>query len=63
MVTTHDLALTQIPDKMLEPAQNFHFEDSFEDGQLKFDYRLHPEIVRTSNALRLIKLVGLEIQD
>ena len=63
MVTTHDLALTEIPDKMLEPAQNFHFEDRFEDGELKFDYRLHPGIVRTSNALKLMQLVGLEMRD
>jgi hypothetical protein len=63
MVTTHDLALTEIPHTMGELAQNYHFEDSIEEGELKFDYRLHPGIVRTSNALKLMQVVGLEIPD
>jgi hypothetical protein len=63
MVTTHDLALTRIPATMNEPAQNCHFEDSFQDGELKFDYRLHPGIVQTSNALKLMQIAGLEIEE
>jgi hypothetical protein len=63
MVTTHDLALTEIPHTMGELAQNYHFEDSIEEGELKFDYRLHPGIVRTSNTLKLMQVVGLEIPD
>jgi hypothetical protein len=63
MVTTHDLALTRIPATINEPAQNWHFEDSFQDGELKFDYRLHPGIVQTSNALKLMQIAGLEIEE
>jgi hypothetical protein len=63
MVTTHDLALTEIPQAIGELAQNFHFEDSIEEGELKFDYRLHPGIVRTSNALKLMQAVGLELEE
>jgi hypothetical protein len=63
MVTTHDLALTEIPQAMGEVAQNYHFEDNIEEGSLKFDYRLHPGIVRTSNALKLMHAVGLEFED
>jgi hypothetical protein len=63
MVTTHDLALTEIPQTMGEFAQNYHFEDSIEEGELKFDYRLHPGIVRTSNALTLMQAVGLKLED
>ena len=48
---------------MDELAQNCHFEDSIEDGELKFDYRLHPGIVRTSNALKLMQIAGLEIEE
>jgi DNA mismatch repair ATPase MutS len=63
MVTTHDLALTEIPQTMGELAQNYHFEDGIEEGELKFDYRLHPGIVRTSNALTLMQAVGLKLEE
>jgi hypothetical protein len=61
MVTTHDLALTQIPAIMHGAAANYHFEDAIEGGQLKFDFRLRPGIVRTTNALKLMRLVGLHL--
>ncbi len=61
LVTTHDLALTAIPETMGGAGQNWHFEDSIEDGKLKFDYRLKPGIVQTSNALKLMKAVGLRV--
>jgi DNA mismatch repair ATPase MutS len=62
-VTTHDLALTGIPETMDGVAQNCHFEDSIEDGRLKFDFRLRPGVVRTSNALKLMQAVGLEMEE
>lgn len=61
MVSTHDLALARIPETMDGAGENRHFEDSLKDGQLHFDYRLKPGIVQTSNALRLMKNVGLEV--
>jgi DNA mismatch repair ATPase MutS len=63
LVTTHDLALTGIPETMDGVAQNCHFEDSIEDGRLKFDFRLRPGVVRTSNALKLMQAVGLEMEE
>ncbi|HTX42426.1 MAG TPA: hypothetical protein VMD25_11400 [Acidobacteriaceae bacterium] len=63
MVTTHDLALTEIPASMNGVARNCHFEDSLRDGKLSFDYRLMEGVVRTSNALRLMQAVGLEVGD
>jgi DNA mismatch repair ATPase MutS len=61
MVSTHDLALTVIPETMGERAANFHFDDRFEDGQLIFDYKLKPGIVKTSNALELMRSIGLGV--
>ncbi|MGC2297348.1 MAG: mismatch repair protein [Acidobacteriaceae bacterium] len=61
LVTTHDLALTAIPETMDGAGANWHFEDSIEDGQLKFDYRLKPGVVQTSNALKLMQAVGLKV--
>ena len=62
LITTHDLALTQIPETTRGAAVNCHFEDHLEDGQLKFDYRLKPGVVRTSNALKLMQSIGLAVE-
>jgi DNA mismatch repair ATPase MutS len=40
-----------------------HFEDTFEGGEIHFDYRLKPGPVRRSNALALMRAVGLEVDD
>jgi len=61
IVSTHDLALTQIPETMGKSAANCHFEDQFADGKLAFDYKLNPGIVKTSNALELMRSIGLGV--
>jgi hypothetical protein len=61
IVSTHDLALTRIPEEMGSRAANCHFEDRFDDGQLIFDYKLKPGVVKTSNALLLMRSIGLGV--
>jgi hypothetical protein len=61
LVTTHDLALAQIAVGLGPRAANAHFEDRLEEGKLIFDYRLHPGIVETSNALELMRSIGLDV--
>lgn len=61
MVTTHDLALAHIADVLDHRGTNVHFEDHFENGQITFDYLLRPGVVQKSNALDLMRSVGLEI--
>jgi hypothetical protein len=61
LVTTHDLALTQIVELLGARAANVHFEDHFENGTITFDYRMRPGVVRKSNALALMRAVGLEV--
>lgn len=61
MITTHDLALAEIADALGPCAANFHFEDRVEDGRLRFDYRLSPGVVQTSNALQLMRSIGIKI--
>ncbi|HEY6448449.1 MAG TPA: mismatch repair protein [Acidobacteriaceae bacterium] len=63
LITTHDLALTEIPEAQNGVAVNCHFEDHLEDGKLIFDYRLKPGVVQTSNALRLMQQIGLAVGD
>jgi DNA mismatch repair ATPase MutS len=61
VISTHDLALAEIPETMGGRAANCHFEDRFEAGQLIFDYKLKPGVVKTSNALKLMRAIGLGV--
>lgn len=60
IVTTHDLALTEISGALGIALRNMHFEDQVADGKMKFDYKLRPGVVEKSNALELMRLIGLE---
>lgn len=61
LVTTHDLALAEIVAGLGSTTRNVHFEDHFEDGRMRFDYRMRPGVVQRSNALALMRAVGLEV--
>ena len=61
LITTHDLALADIVEVLGPQAANVHFEDHLDDGHMTFDYRMRPGIVRKSNAIELMRSVGLEI--
>jgi hypothetical protein len=61
LITTHDLALADIADVLGARAANVHFEDQIADGQIRFDYQLRQGVVRKSNAIELMRSVGLEI--
>jgi hypothetical protein len=61
LVTTHDLALTEIANAMAPRAANVHFEDHLEDGRISFDYIMRRGIVTKSNALELMRSVGIAL--
>ncbi len=61
LVTTHDLALTKIVDSLGASAANIHFEDHLENGKMRFDYKIHKGVVQRSNALELMRVVGLNV--
>ncbi len=61
LITTHDLALAHIVDALPGRAVNVHFADTLQNGELHFDYRLQPGVVERSNALDLMRSVGLEV--
>lgn len=61
IVTTHDLALTEITHSLGSIARNAHFQDFVEDGQMQFDYKLQEGVVAKSNALELMRLIGLKV--
>jgi DNA mismatch repair ATPase MutS len=61
IASTHDLALTEIVSDLQGRAANMHFEDQLQDGRLHFDYRLRAGVVQRSNALALMRAVGLDV--
>ena len=61
LVTTHDLALARLADDPALRAANFHFADYLKDGELRFDFRLSRGVVETTNALKLMRSIGLEV--
>jgi DNA mismatch repair ATPase MutS len=61
LVTTHDLALTEVPSRLSVPSVNMHFEDRLEGGRMIFDYRMRPGVVEHSNALALMRAIGLDV--
>ena len=61
LVTTHDLALTELVAGLGVPAQNVHFEDRIEDGKMVFDYTMRPGVVERSNAIALMRAIGIDV--
>lgn len=61
LVTTHDLSLTEIVETMDGQAVNMHFEDHVKDGQMSFDYKLRDGVVQKSNAIELMRMMGLDV--
>ena len=59
LITTHDLALAEIGKQLGNSAVNVHFEDQLENGVMRFDYKMRPGVVERSNALELMRAVGL----
>ncbi len=61
LVTTHDLALAKLAEAPELHAANVHFEDAMIDGRMHFDYRMQSGVVTRSNAIELMRAVGLEV--
>jgi MutS domain V/MutS domain III len=63
LITTHDLALTAVADRLAPRAVNVHFEDWFEGDRIQFDYLMKPGPVTRSNAIALMRAVGLDLPE
>ncbi|MDR1990062.1 MAG: hypothetical protein LBQ09_07510, partial [Acidobacteriaceae bacterium] len=61
LITTHDLALAEFVNEPDAKARNVHFEDRIEDGVMRFDYRMRDGIVTRSNAIELMRAVGIDV--
>lgn len=61
LVSTHDLALTDIGGSVEGHLRNVHFQDEFENGKMTFDYKLRDGVVTKSNGLELMRSIGLDV--
>jgi hypothetical protein len=61
IVTTHDLALTDTAQVLPGAIRNVHFQDYVEEGKMRFDHKLRGGVVAKSNALELMRLIGLKV--
>jgi DNA mismatch repair ATPase MutS len=61
LVSTHDLALTDIGGSVAGQLRNVHFEDDLENGKMTFDYKLRDGVVTKSNGLELMRSIGLDV--
>jgi DNA mismatch repair ATPase MutS len=61
LISTHDLALTEMDASLGKLVHNVHFQDEFVHGQIKFDYQLREGIVSKSNGLELMRSIGLDV--
>lgn len=62
LVSTHDLELVRLADE-LPQIKNYHFREEVIDGQMVFDYKLRPGPSPTTNALKIMQLEGLPVDN
>ncbi|HEX8700159.1 MAG TPA: DNA mismatch repair protein MutS [Myxococcaceae bacterium] len=62
-VTTHDLSLAVLADEPGMHVLNVHFRDHLEEGKMVFDYKLRQGVVDTTNALRVLRMAGVPVED
>jgi len=61
LISTHDLALTNIGEQKDSRLHNVHFQDEIEDGKMKFNFTLQDGVVTKSNGIELMRLIGLKV--
>lgn len=61
-VSTHDLELGDI-EKTNIKVKNYHFREYYKDNRINFDYKLRSGISTTRNALYLMRMAGIEIEE
>jgi DNA mismatch repair ATPase MutS len=62
-VTTHDLSLAVLADEPGMHVVNVHFRDHLEGEKMVFDYKLRQGVVDTTNALRVLRMAGVPVED
>jgi DNA mismatch repair ATPase MutS len=59
LVTTHDLALTDVVKALDGRAINVHFEEHYENKEMRFDYRMRSGVLTRTNGVNVMAALGL----
>jgi hypothetical protein len=60
-VSTHDLGISDLQEELPDAVRNVHLQEQVDGDKMTFDYKLRDGVVQSSNALLLMKMVGLEV--
>lgn len=55
IIASHDIELTEIASHVYT---NYHFRESIENGEVRFDYTIHAGPSNTRNAIKLLEVLG-----
>ena len=61
MITTHDFELCDLADEH-EGILNYHFDEYFENDELKFEYKIKDGRCVTTNAIHILRMAGINIK-
>jgi ABC-type multidrug transport system fused ATPase/permease subunit len=61
-LSTHDLELVRLADE-LPMVHNYHFREEVVNGEMIFDYKLRTGPSPTTNALKIMRLEGLPVEE
>ena len=61
-VATHDLELVKLSEKNSK-LKNYHFKEDIKDGKMIFNYKLNDGPCPTTNALKIMKIEGLPVEE
>lgn len=61
LITTHDLAVTDLSGLGAGVLHNMHLQDELRDGRMTFDFTLREGVVTKSNGVELMRSIGLEV--
>ncbi|HEX7071683.1 MAG TPA: MutS family DNA mismatch repair protein [Rhodothermales bacterium] len=62
LIATHDLDLVAL-EQEIPGLRNLHFREEVRDGRMVFDYRLRAGPSPTTNALQIMRMEGLPVDD
>lgn len=63
LVSTHDFELADLEKENNSKIINYHFEEYYKDDKIHFDYKLKSGISQTRNAIYLMKLAGIDVNN
>lgn len=63
MVSTHDLELADMEKESNGHIRNYHFKEYYKDNEIYFDYLLRRGVSDTRNAIFLMRMAGVSVED